>query len=150
MISPDTMQASQKSKGPKPSFRCIVAHCRRSTHQATDMCSMHKMRVWRAKNPERAAWQHLRSSAKKRGIAFTLTFEEFVAFCKATGYVESKGGLHVDRVDCLRGYEAGNIRALPCYENLRKAYAESRIHATAGTAPLPLDEAQSTDENEPF
>jgi hypothetical protein len=49
--------------------------------------------------------------AKKRGIAFTLTFEEFNAFwkqpCAYCGYEIFTVGL--DRVDNARGYEAGCV-----------------------------------------
>lgn len=73
------------------------------------------------KHPEMYAYRQVKESARKRGIPFKLTFEEFKEFDRQTGYVESKGksseDLTIDRIDSAGAYEMGNIRALTWIDN---------------------------------
>lgn len=76
------------------------------------------------RNPQLYAYQEVRTSARKRGIDFSLTFAQFKEFDRQTGYVESKGQsaecLSIDRIDSSKGYEVGNIRAITWIENCRR------------------------------
>lgn len=137
----------------KGKFTCPVAFCRNRSAKEFDKCSKHKMQAWRAANPLAAAFANLRSSAKTRGVAFTLTLAEFTEFCQRTGYLDKKGNrdpeaLQVDRVDCTRGYAADNIRVLTLAENGKKGQREFYIHRAAATAALPF--AETDHEENPY
>ena len=87
------------------------------------------MRAWRAAHPLKAAFAHLRSNARQRGITFALSLEEFASFCERTDYLTRKGcletdALQVDRIDASRGYEPGNITVLTLSENAAKGNVE--------------------------
>lgn len=66
----------------------------------------------------------LRRNAKRRGIAFSLTLEEFRLFCVKTSYLNGKDrsveGLSVDRIDPSKGYHKDNIQVLTLGDNVRK------------------------------
>ena len=51
-----------------------------------------RMREYRAKNPARNAYNTQKSGAKKRGIAFLLTFEQWWSVWEASGKWENRGG----------------------------------------------------------
>ena len=98
--------------------------CTRIAREGARDCETCHSRKAEIKNPRRRAYRSLKSSAKRRGIDFSLTYDEFVEFDKQTGYVASKGQsaecLSVDRIDPTKGYEVGNIRALTWIENCRR------------------------------
>jgi len=63
---------------------------------------------WRRDNPERAAYNSHRWNAKKRGIDFLLTFEEW---CSVWGdQLKDKEGLCMCRTGDTGAYEIGNVR----------------------------------------
>lgn len=74
------------------------------------------MRQARQKNPVWNAWRNLASSAHKRGIEFSLTFDEFRDFAVKTDYVNKKGvsstSYSVDRKDSTKGYTIDNIQCM--------------------------------------
>lgn len=88
------------------------------------------MREWRANNPVKAKYSHLRQNAKARRKEFTLTFEEFSAWCETTKYNELSGRhaacAQIDRIDYRRGYSLDNIQVLTCHENSIKGNEEKR------------------------
>lgn len=122
-----------------PKF-CSKPYCRSVVRDKGRVCCKCRKRAWREKNPLRDLYCHLRSNARQRGKVFTLTFEEFADVAQAGGYADGHGrsgnALHVDRIDPLRGYEAGNIRIIEASENCRKAYVDRLIHRGAFTSPL--------------
>lgn len=71
-----------------------------------------RTRRYRQKFPIKYRYWCLRHNAKRRKISFTLTLEQFAAVYRE--------GMTIDRIDCLRGYEPGNIQALSRYDNCRK------------------------------
>ena len=101
--------------------RCIVEGCGRTKPKRGNICNRCMMSRWRANNPERAAFNHLKESAKRRRIAFRLTLEEFSAWGHKNGYFDGRGRtahcLHVDRIRQDGAYEIGNIQTLTCREN---------------------------------
>lgn len=138
--------------------RCRVAFCRKAprnlgTHpKSTQFCGSHAKEKWRMDNPAHAAYDDLRSSARKRKITFDLTLEEFLMVIETTKYLDDKGRerhcLHIDRIDVTLGYTIGNIRVLTCGENVakgnkerRQKYVDEKI-GRSGIDPL--------DTNEPF
>jgi hypothetical protein len=69
-------------------------------------------------------YNKLKSNAKRRRKAFTLTFEEFQDFCAETGYLELRGrdadSATIDRKDNSGPYSRDNIRVLTNSENASK------------------------------
>ena len=63
----------------------------------------------------------LKANAKQRGKEFTLTKEEFEAFCNETKYLELKGksadSYTIDRIDASKGYSIDNIQILTLRAN---------------------------------
>lgn len=88
------------------------------------LCNTCKSKRYREKNPLRYAYNTLRSNSKRRGISFSLTFEEFKEFATETKYILGKGksrdSLTIDRIDDSKGYEIENIQVLTNSENVRK------------------------------
>jgi hypothetical protein len=80
------------------------------------------MKEWRERNPLKAYFNWLKRSADKRGIAFSLTLQQFARWCEKTSYLELVGrgdAMSCDRKNPERGYEPGNIRLLSYRENAR-------------------------------
>lgn len=115
---------------------CCVKFCRCSRIPARLICYRHKQRLWRMRNPTRAAWHTLKDHAKSRKLPFKITFEEFVELCLQTGYIESKGNhaedLHIDRINPNKGYVLSNIQVLTCSENSAKGSYERWITLRSG------------------
>lgn len=81
-------------------------------------CSACLQRRWRKNNPIKAHLHWLKDSARKRHLAFSLTFEQFELFVIQTQLITRN--LTVDRIDNLKGYHADNIQALTRSENCIK------------------------------
>lgn len=75
-------------------------------------CSKCRMRDWRAKYPDKAAYHRKKTNARRRGIPFNLTFEDFM-LVYVKGYV-------LDRDDATRGYELGNVLPMSIEANAIK------------------------------
>ena len=75
------------------------------------------------------AYHNLKRSARKRGIKFELSFEDFCEFCAITGYLEQRGqdpdSLTIDRIKSDQPYRTGNIRILTHAENSCHHYEEA-------------------------
>lgn len=87
------------------------------------------MREWRRLNPLRAKFSDLRNNARRRGVAFELTFAEFSGLAISTGYASQAGcalrtDLQLDRKDHTQGYRLDNLQVLPMKENARKGGME--------------------------
>jgi hypothetical protein len=78
----------------------------------------------RALHPCRAAYDNLKSNAKRRGHGFDLTYQEFENFAIATDYIANKGrtvnSYSIDRIDNTKGYSVDNIGVLTVSENSKK------------------------------
>ena len=108
---------------------CSIQNCK---HKARGKyCYMHEKRLYRAKYPMKAAYQNLRSNAKRRKKIFTLTLEQFEAFCIKTLYLFGKGKTRESfSIDCIiesKGYTADNIRVLTLAANTTKENVRRRI-----------------------
>lgn len=71
-----------------------------------------------------AVYVQNRDNAKRRGIKFLLTFEEFVREIVNTEYMQRRGiypnDLTIDRKIAALGYRAGNLQVIPNWQNLKK------------------------------
>jgi len=95
---------------------------RRNRHLNCPSC---RSRRYRGKDPMRYAYRNLKTNSKRRGIVFSLTFEEFTKFARATNYIKRKGlsfdSYSIDRIDNMRGYTPDNIHILTMSDNARKS-----------------------------
>lgn len=116
---------------------CPVSHCRKKSRgNGGKLCSAHHMRLWRVRNPARAAFTTLRDHARGRKLEFSITFDQFLEICKVTGYVELKGNrpqdLSMDRIDFRKGYVPGNIRVTTVCINSKKGNVEKTVKLSWG------------------
>jgi len=69
----------------------------------------------------RRAWCTQRSSAKRRGIAFTLTFEDWLSIWQDSGHLKNRGRMLGQFVMARPGdvgsYEVGNVIITRCEQN---------------------------------
>lgn len=113
--------------------QCITYRCLRVPGASRQRCYTCLKRLHRLQNPHIYAFNNLRDSARQRGIAFTLTFEEFLSFDARTNYVARRGrgdtDLSVDRIRSKEGYHAGNIRAMQYLDNCSHRYEDASAPA---------------------
>lgn len=111
-------------------------------------CSKCKIRKTRENNPLTSAYRIKKSSAKRKGIYFDLTLEQFKEFCDKYKYLELKGtgadDLTMDRIipykDAPYGYTATNIQALTNAQNVKKAAQDIKKYGFSVRVPkLPSD-----------
>ena len=112
---------------PRPGV-CAVFRCCNAKLPDRVVCNTHKQKLWRTRNPTRAAFRQIKDRAARKGLEFSLSFEDFEEFVKGTGYMVQKGVkpgcLHVDRIDNRVGYVLGNLQILTASENCRKGAYE--------------------------
>jgi len=110
--------------------RCVCHGCRRraETGQRKLRCTTCQSRLKRLIHDDRYAFENLRSSARKRGIEFLLSFDDFMEFVSVTGYLEQRGkdphSLSIDRIKTDRPYMLGNLRILTYADNVSHKYEE--------------------------
>lgn len=122
--------------------KCPVAGCRNCSRSAgkwlsasprTQLCSKHAMQVWRIECRLKAVFSACKDKARRRGIPWTISEEQFTRFCERNQYLERRGrkvgSFHIDRRDPLKGYVPGNIRILSVSENCAKAQADKERRA---------------------
>lgn len=103
---------------------CSTPYCRGKRAKGRTICHKCKARRYRENNPEKAAFQNLRTNAKRRGKEFSITFDQFKKFCVKTDYLKKRGrsssGFHIDRIDEQGPYSIENIQVLTNSENVKK------------------------------
>lgn len=108
----------------KQKAKCQTKYCRNRTFDKH--CSTCRSKKCRANNPYRYAFNNIRNRAKQRGLAFTITFEQFKTFCIKTKYIAGKGrsadSYTIDRIYNNIGYHIDNIQVLVKRDNTRKYY----------------------------
>lgn len=117
---------------------CAAPHCRHQTRRKNRLCSRCMMRAWRAANPMKAAYAHLKHNAKRRGKEFSLTSEQFAEWWKLNMLAmfprgQNGDAISVDRIDQSRGYSLDNIQALTVSENSRKWHHRDKMKAENAT-----------------
>ena len=104
-------------------------------------CWKCRSRLLKERNPWTYALNSIRVSAKRRGIAFTITVAEFKDWCIQTKYLELKGqnpdSMTVDRKDRTKGYHIWNIQPMTHAEN-----------SAQGVDKTPCADRHDTDETE--
>lgn len=72
-------------------------------------------------------WHWLKKSAKRRGLAFTITFQEWFDFVSKGDYIFERGRgkfqLSIDRINGGEGYHIWNIQEMKKGENSAKYHA---------------------------
>jgi hypothetical protein len=90
-------------------------------------------RAKREKERDLVAWAYrkLKSNAKRRGIFFDLTEQQFREFCYETQILLGRGrtatSYHVDRIRDELGYTVGNLQKLTNTENVKKDALRRKI-----------------------
>jgi hypothetical protein len=101
---------------------CVKYRCRRrAAKKSGGKCNTCASRMFRYYNPVEYAYHNLKSSARKRKIAFNLSFQEFCDFASDHGYIEGRGrqpySLTIDRINTKGPYSIDNIRILSHADN---------------------------------
>ncbi len=108
----------------KSAYVCSALYCRRKPEREHRLCSVCRSRQYRSNNSIKYAFHNLKRHAKQRGIRFQLTYPEFEAFCKRTGYHDKRGkspeAMTVDRIKADQGYHINNIEMITMSENTSK------------------------------
>ena len=89
-------------------------------------CWKCRSRMLKERRPATYVLNAMRASARKRNLPFTITHEQFAAFCRETNYLELRGtkqnDLTINRKDHSKGYTIDNIEAIPHYLNSRMGF----------------------------
>ena len=101
----------------------------------TNKAALNRTECWacsrrrhRKNNPFKYAFWDLKFNAKRRGIPFSITLDQFKVFCEKFEYM-TKGGrtkqcYSIDRDKVDVGYEIGNLKMIPVSANSRKRWLE--------------------------
>ena len=130
----------------------------KKTHYRKDrnLCFKCKHEREKKRDPYGYHYRNLRSNAKRRGIGFSLTLDQFKEFCIRTEYLNGVGrsseSLTIDRIRSYEGYHKDNIQVLTNGDNVRKKwiewhgknedgsnrfrYVSDQPHEPTGTAPF--------------
>ena len=88
------------------------------------LCPSCHQRDMRRRHPMYYAFDNLRCNSKRRGIPFSLTFEQFKKFAVENKYIQNKGitkdSYSIDRIKNHLGYTVDNIQILPMGLNSKK------------------------------
>lgn len=102
---------------------CKTHGCKNEAKDGNYCYACSKQR-YRERHPIKAAYQNLKTNAKRRGKKVLLTFEQFERFCIETDYIKKKGikkrSFHIDRIDESGDYSIDNIQVLTNLKNVRK------------------------------
>lgn len=105
--------------------KCAAKYCTNKAER-TKFCNTCRSRKSRLSDPVRYAFWNLRNRAKQRNIAFTITLEQFRAFCVKTKFIAGKGrsadSFTIDRIYNNVGYHIDNIQVLTKKQNIKKYY----------------------------
>lgn len=104
--------------------KCKHKYCRRTAEAKRLECGTCHTQGVRRRHPVRYAYQALKDNAKRRGIAFSLTFAQFEKFAikqkLIMGNRRHKDGYTIDRVNNDKGYTIDNIQVLTLQQNAIK------------------------------
>jgi hypothetical protein len=131
--------------------KCAAPYCSRLT--VGKFCPCCAKRIYRAKYPMKAAYQNLRSNAKRRGKEFTITLQDFEAFCTRTQYITYKGktkdSFSIDRPKNHLGYTPDNMEILTLQNNsLKRIYVDYDYQSKSISHHIEISMLQM--ENAPF
>lgn len=105
--------------------KCNTPGCKNKAYPGRNYCCTCRGRKWRQTHYLQYLFLTIKGNAKRREKSFTLTFKEFIKFCKNTDYDMLKGKkalcLSIDRINPLIGYCKENIRAITISDNSKRA-----------------------------
>ena len=131
------MLVCQKQGKRKHPNKCITRFCRNNRYKTRKICPKCQSRLYKERNPLRYHFNITKQAAKQRKKDWSLTFDEYSAFCHKTNYIKLKGktptSLTIDRIDPREGYHAWNVRAM--------THAENSARQDAAPADYEYDEA---------
>jgi hypothetical protein len=112
---------NKKEKG----LYCCAHGCKNEPHKKKKgLCHKHYHVYRRQVDPVENRFVNFKRNALRRGKEFTISLQEFRAFCETTGYIVTKGlrgfKATVDRIDNKRGYHIDNIQLLTMKANIAK------------------------------
>jgi hypothetical protein len=132
--------------------KCATAYCRNKT-TSSKFCSTCRSQKCRASDPVRYAFNNLRNRAGQRGLAFTITLDQFREFCIKTRFIAGKGrsadSYTIDRIYNGVGYHIDNIQVLRKGDNVRKYYLSYDWERKIATVMKPVEFENDNTEN-PF
>ncbi len=103
---------------------CDTPNCYRTPQPSRKKCETCRSRIRRELYPVKDTYYNLRSNAKRRGIEFSITLQEWEQFCIDTNYIELRGvhgdDLTVDRKKVWLGYTISNMQVLTKKANTKK------------------------------
>ncbi len=106
---------------------CASSRCLKKV-DGTAFCSMHSKRQYKSRHPLRYKFSYLKNNARRRGIDWELSFQDFARLASQNGYDRQCGkmgdSLSIDRIDNRRGYAHDNVQFITLSENSRKGCAE--------------------------
>jgi len=117
------MQISKAKK--KEGRYCCAYSCKNlPVSKLGGLCHKHYRRKRRDIDPVYCRYNGFKGNAKKRGIPFFVTLEEFRGFCQRNNYIIKKGNrgrnMTIDRRCNAHGYHIWNMQILTCFQNSRK------------------------------
>lgn len=122
--------------------KCQTKYCRNKT-KYVGYCSTCRSKKCRDKDPVRYAFNNIRNRAKQRGLAFTITLEQFRQFCIKTRFIAGKGrsseSYTIDRIYNGVGYHIDNIQVLRKCDNVRKYYLSYDWEHKIATVMKPIE-----------
>ncbi len=99
---------------------------RRANYAADPVRVRDAVYAWRDANPERFTYEKRRQDAKRRGIPFLLTFDEWWSIWDASGKWDQRGqhtGQYMmARLGDVGPYAVGNVRIITCNENVSEQH----------------------------
>lgn len=132
--------------------KCQTPYCRNKIKTGKH-CSTCRYKKWREAHPVKYAYLNLKHNAKKRGVLFTITFEQFKQWCTKVKYIGFSGrasdSLTIDRRYNDIGYHIDNIQVKTRRDNVLKyVHYDYRVKRVSFTemAPEPVEQ----DEDLPF
>lgn len=111
------------SKYKKDPSRCVTPYCRNSREGQNRRCSKCRRREWRERYPLKSRLAHVRDRARRKGLEFALTLEDFAELERLCGGpITSRH--HIDRICVARGYTRDNVQVLSAADNIAKGNRE--------------------------
>ncbi len=103
---------------------CLTKYCRHEHVQGRWQCRKCINLGFAERHPLRYVYNNWKNNARRRGIEFTVTLEQFTKFAEKNNYVRKRGrtpkSMTIDRIVEGEGYHANNIQAITLTENIYK------------------------------
>lgn len=118
--------------------QCHVIGCKHGTTKKTKLCDACRSKKSRLADPVRYAFQNLKNRAGQRGKEFTITLDEFRAWCIRENFTPGTGrasdSWSIDRDKNELGYTIDNIKKMRKGANTSKYFKNDYPKALANIA----------------